>query len=317
MLKFISRRVLTMVISLLGATIVIFGLAHAKDDPINVFIRAEGYAIGPEQIAALREKWGLDRPIHLQYLTWLGNILRGDLGRSVGSNRLVTDILRDRWPATMQLAVAAWVIGSFVGIPLGILSAMRRASLLDYLLRALALSGQSVPAFWIGIVGIWVFAVHMKWLPVPTYYGRVDSGFFVQIQYFILPVMVLAFGPIAGYLRITRSAMLEVMDSEYVKLARAKGLGYRRVVTKHAFRNALIQPITVSALLLAGFMDGAVLVENVFVWPGVGQIAVAAVDDNDFTLLTGIVFLFTILYLAMSFVADILYVVIDPRIRLN
>ena len=317
MLRFISRRVVTMIISLLGATMVVFGLAHAKDDPINVFIRAEGYAIGPEQIEALRAKWGLDRPIHLQYLTWLGNILRGDLGRSVGSNRLVTDILFDRWPATMQLAVAAWVIGTFVGIPLGILSAMRRASVLDYILRGLALSGQSVPAFWIGIVGIWVFAVSLGWLPVPTYYGRADASFLGQFQFFILPVLVLAFGPIAGFLRITRSSMLEVMDSEYIKLARAKGLSFNRVITKHAFRNALIQPLTVSTLLLAGFMDGAVLVENVFVWPGVGQIAVSAVDDNDFTLLTGIVFLFTILYLAMSFVSDILYVVIDPRIRLD
>ena len=317
MIRFLLRRIGTMVISLIGATIVVFGLAHAKDDPINVFIRAEGYAIGPEQIAALRAKWGLDRPIVLQYLTWLGNIARADLGRSVGSNRKVTDILWERWPATMQLAVGAWIVGTFVGIPLGILSAMRRASILDYFLRAFALSGQSVPAFWVGIVGIWVFAVYLGWLPVPTFYGRTDASFFGQFQYFVMPVLVLSWGPIAGYLRITRSAMLEVLDSEYIKLARAKGMGYPRVVAKHAFRNALIQPLTVSALLLAGFMDGAVLVENVFVWPGVGQIAVAAVNDNDFTLLTGIVFLFTILYLAMSFVADLLYVVIDPRIRLE
>ncbi len=317
MLRFISRRIATIVISLIGATIVVFGLAHAKDDPINVFIRAEGYAIGPEQIVALREKWGLDRPIVLQYLTWLSNIARGDLGRSVGSNRKVTDVLRERWPATMQLAIGAWIVGTFVGIPLGMLSAMRRASFLDYVLRGFALSGQSVPGFWAGIVGIWIFAVWLGWLPVPTYYGRVDASFWGQFSYFVLPVAVLAWGPVAGYLRITRSAMLEVMDSEYVKLARAKGLSYRRVITKHAFRNALIQPLTVSALLLAGFMDGAVLVENVFVWPGVGQIAVAAVNDNDFTLLTGIVFLFTVLYLAMSFVTDLLYVVIDPRIRVD
>lgn len=317
MIRFISRRVVTMIVSLLGATVVVFGLAHAKDDPINVFIRAEGYAIGPEQIEALREKWGLDRPIVLQYLTWLSNILRADLGRSVSSNREVTDILFERWPATMQLAVAAWIIGTFVGVPLGILSAITRASILDYLLRAFALSGQSLPAFWVGIVGIWIFAVSLGWLPVPTYYGRTGASFWGQFSYFVLPVLVLAWGPVAGYLRITRSSMLEVLDSEYVKLARAKGVGYGTVVAKHAFRNALIQPLTVSALLLAGFMDGAVLVENVFVWPGVGQIAVAAVNDNDFTLLTGIVFLFTILYLAMSFVSDMLYVVIDPRIRLS
>ena len=166
-----------MVISLIGATIVVFGLAHAKDDPINVFIRAEGYAIGPEQIAALRAKWGLDKPIVLQYLTWLGNIARADLGRSVGTNRKVTVILRERWPATMQLAVGAWIVGTFVGIPLGILSAMWRASLLDYFLRAFALSGQSVPAFWAGIVSIWIFAVYLGWLPVPTFYGRTDAGF--------------------------------------------------------------------------------------------------------------------------------------------
>ena len=311
--SFLIRRLLFGVLSLIGATMVVFGLAHAKEDPINLFINADGYFIAPETLEALRVKWGLDKPLVVQYFTWLGNVVRGDLGNSVQTQRPVAKIMRERWGATIQLALVAWAFGTFVGIPLGVLSALKRGTILDFLTRGLALFGQSLPAFWIGLVGIWIFAVWLEWLPV---FGRgTEKPWTEQWKHFVLPTLVLGWGPMTGYLRITRSAMLEVLDSEFVKLARAKGVANNWVIWKHAFRNALIQPLTIATLLLAGFMDGAILVETIFAWPGVGRISVEAVNQNDFTIIMGTVFLFTILYLVMSFVADLMYTLVDPRIR--
>jgi len=312
MRNFLVRRLLFAVLSLIIASMAVFGLAHAKEDPINLFIQP-GYFISPDTLEALRSKWGLDKPLVMQYLTWAGNMLRGDLGDSVQQQRPVVTIVGEKWVATAQLAGIAWIFGTITGVPLGIISALRRGSLLDYSARGLALAGQSLPAFWIGLVGIWIFAVYLGWLPV---FGKgANLPFFEQAKHYILPVLVLGWGPMAGYMRITRSAMLEVLDSEYIKLARAKGVSNRMVVWKHALRNALIQPLTIAALLLAGFMDGAVLVEVIFAWPGVGRVAVEAVNQNDFMMITGTVFLFTFLYLFMSLAADLMYAVVDPRIR--
>ncbi len=313
MAGYLTKRLFFAFLSLIGATILVFSLAHAKEDPINLFIQADSGFIAPETIEALREKWGLDRPLVVQYFSWLGNVLQGDFGRSVQTQRPVFKTLTERWGATIQLALAAWIFGTFTGIPLGILSALKRGTIWDYLARGLALFGQSLPPFWIGLVGIWIFGVWLEWLPI---FGRGQGEPFIeQAKHYILPTLVLGWAPMAGYLRITRSAMLEVMDSEYIKLARAKGVSSRMVVWKHAFRNALIQPLTIAALLLAGFMDGAVLVEIIFAWPGIGRISVEAVNQNDFTIITGTVFLFTLLYVGMSFVADVLYTIVDPRIR--
>ena len=314
MKNFLARRLIFSILSLFFASMAVFGLAHAKEDPINLFIQP-GYFVSPETLEALKAKWGLDKPLVLQYLTWAGNMLRGDLGDSVQQQRPVTKIIGEKWGATFQLAIIAWIFGTVTGIPLGIVSALQRGKIVDYLARGIALFGQTLPAFWIGLVGIWIFAVYLGWLPV---FGRGEGlPFFEQAKHYVLPTIVLGWGPMAGYMRITRSAMLEVLDSEYVKLARAKGVSGRSVVWKHAFRNALIQPLTIATLLLAGFMDGAVLVEVIFAWPGVGRVAVEAVNQNDFMLITGTVFIFTFLYLIMSLVADLLYTVADPRIRLS
>jgi len=290
----------------------VFGLAHAKEDPINLFIQP-GYFISPETLGALKAKWGLDQPLALQYLTWAGNMLRGDLGDSVQQSRPVTRILGEKWGATAKLALVAWIFGTVTGVPFGIISALKRGSATDYFVRGFALFGQSLPAFWVGLVGIWIFAVYLGWLPV--FGSGAGLPFFEQVKYYVLPVLVLGWGPMAGYMRITRSAMLEVLDSEYIVLARAKGVSNSVVVWKHALRNALIQPLTIATLLLAGFLDGAVLVEVIFAWPGVGRVAVEAVNQNDFMLITGTVFLFTFLFLFMSLVADLLYTIVDPRIR--
>jgi peptide/nickel transport system permease protein len=314
MKNFLVRRLIFSILSLIIASMAVFGLAHAKEDPINLFIQP-GYFVSPETLEALRAKWGLDKPLVLQYLSWAGNMLRGDLGDSVQQQRPVTTIVGEKWGATFQLAAIAWIFGTITGIPLGIISALQRGKLVDYLARGIALFGQTLPAFWIGLVGIWIFSVYLGWLPV---FGRGEGlPFFEQAKHYVLPTLVLGWGPMAGYMRITRSAMLEVLDSEYIKLARAKGVSNTGVVWKHAFRNALIQPLTIATLLLAGFMDGAVLVEVIFAWPGVGRVAVEAVNQNDFMLITGTVFMFTFLYLVMSLIADLLYTVADPRIRLT
>jgi len=313
MRNFLLRRLVFVLLSVFGATIVVFSLAQAREDPVNLFIKADGYPISPEQIESIKAKWGLDKPLIVQYFVWLGNIGRLDLGRSLMSNRPVIDIMKERYAATIQLALAAWIFGTFTGIPLGVLSALKRGTAWDYFARAIALFGQSLPPFWIGMVGILIFAVMLGWLPAAT--KGTGQSLPMQLKHFVLPTLVLGWAPMAGYLRITRSAMLEVLDSEFVKLARAKGVGSNWVIWKHAFRNALIQPLTIAALLLAGYMDGATLVELTFAWPGVGRIAVDAANENDFMVLTGAVLMFTLMYVCMSFAADVMYAVVDPRIR--
>ncbi len=313
MQRFLVRRFFFGIFAMVGATIIVFGLAHAKEDPVNVLFRPEGYGVTKEQIEAYKKRWGLDKPLIVQYFVWLRNVLTGDLGRSIQDTRPVTDILRSRMGATFQLAIAAWVFGTALGVPLGVLSAVKRGTLWDYIGRGFALFGQALPPFWVGIMGILIFSVWLGLLPTST--RGVNEPIPTQVRHFILPTIVLGWLPAATYLRLTRSAMLEVLDSEYIKLARAKGVTSWKVIWKHAFRNALIQPLTVAALLLAGFLEGAVLVENVFAWPGIGRVAVDAVSQSDFPVLSGAVLLFALIYVVMNLVADLTYAYIDPRIR--
>lgn len=313
MRRYLIRRALLSALSLLAATIMVFSLAHAKEDPVNMFFKADSYGMTQEQLEYQKKKLGLDRPLIVQYALWVSRIVRGDLGKSLEGNRPVTEIVMQKAGATIQLALTAWIFGIVIGIPLGILSAVKRETIWDYAGRGIALFGQALPAFWVGIVSILVFSVMLGLLPTST--KGEGEPFFTQIRHFILPTFVLGWGPAAVYLRVTRSAMLDVLDSEYITLARAKGVASRKVIWKHAFRNAIIQPITVAALVLAGFLDGAVLVENVFAWPGLGRRSVQAVSQNDFPVLTGIVFIFTAVYLVVNLIVDAMHALMDPRIR--
>ena len=314
MQRFLIRRFAFILLSAFAVTILVFTLSRTMGDPLLLYAK-EGYGRTPEQMEALMQYLGLDRPLIVQYFMWLGNALKGDLGNSLVDRRPVTRLLLERAPATIQLAIAGWVLATIVGIPLGVLSAVKRASVWDYVGRTFALFGQATPAFWFGIVAILIFAVVLGWLPTST--RPTDVPLTTQIKHFVLPTVVLAWGPAAGYLRLTRSAMLEVLDSEYIKLARAKGVGGTAVVWKHAFKNALIAPVTVSVLLLAGYLNGAAVVEIIFAWPGLGRLALTALYNNDFPLLTGSVLLITLLYLAAYFISDVIYVILDPRIRYN
>ena len=309
MVRFIVRRLAYTVVALLGATLLVFMLSRTLGDPLTLYAQGGGYGLTPEMYERLRKELHLDKHPIVQYGYWLRDVGRGRLGESLLGRQPVSKLLRERTPNTLKLGLAAWVFSIVVGVPLGVLSAVRRASGWDYLGRGFALLGQAAPPFWVGIMGILVFAVHLRWLPV----GTMGEG--LAVRHFIMPTVTLGWLAAASYLRLTRSAMLEVLDSEYVKFARAKGVGRWVVVWKHAFRNALIPPLTLSALVLAGFITGTVVVETVFSWPGLGRLAVEAVWNNDFPVMTGCVLLFTAMYLGVNLLTDIAYAYIDPRIR--
>jgi len=313
MRKFLLRRLVFSLLTLVGITIVVFTLSRMGPDPLLLYIPEEGYGPSAESIELIREKWGLNEPLLVQYFVWTSSMFKGDFGMSMRAGQPVTTMIWRRAPATLQLGLAAWLVSTLVGVSLGMLSASKRASVWDYIGRGLALIGQATPSFWLAILAIYVFAVYLEWLPVA---GRgMDEGLWSRLKHMILPVTVLSLDPLASYLRLTRSSMLEILDSEYIKLARAKGVGRWGIIFKHALRNALIQPLTVSALVLASFITGVLFVEQVFAWPGLGRLAVTATWNNDFQLLSGAVLLFGVIYVVLNFTADMLYAFIDPRIR--
>ena len=309
--RFILRRIFYMFVALIAATLFVFLLGRAQGDPRNLLIQEGGYGVTQETWDLIGKRLHLDKPLVVQYLIWLGRVVTGDLGESVGDRIPVERQLRERILPTISLAAPAWVLAIIIGTPLGVLSSLRRGSFSDYLARGFALVGQAAPQFWLALMGILVFAVYLRWVPVAT----PGEGF--AFRNYILPVTVLGLGPTAAYLRLTRSAMLNVLDSEYIKLARAKGVRQNSVVWKHAFRNAVIPSLTLSTLALAGLITGSIVIETVFAWPGIGRLAFEAVSNGDFPVVTGTVLFFTLFYLVLNFITDVMYVVIDPRIKLD
>jgi peptide/nickel transport system permease protein len=278
-------------------------------DPRYLYAQQGGYGITEEQWAALGKELHLDKPLIVQYFYWFKDVARGNLGRSLVDRKPVAEYLAQRYPNTIRLGLVAWVFATVVGIPLGILSAIKRGAWGDYVGRGTALLGQAVPVFWLGIMGILIMSVKFRLLPA----GTMGDGF--SPKNYVMPAFVLGILPLAGYCRLTRSAMLEVLDSEYVKYARAKGVRETLVVWKHAFRNALIAPLTFSAMQIAWLVSGAVVTETVFTWPGVGRLAVEAVWVNNFPMICGVVLTISATVVIMNFLADIAYAYVDPRIR--
>jgi peptide/nickel transport system permease protein len=312
MANFLARRFLSSLISVIGATIAIFVLIQFHSDPRELFIPDSGFGITQEQWENLGERMGLNDPLWKQYVNWIGNVLRGDLGVSLARDRAVTDLIAGKIGATVQLAVGGWIFAIALGIPMGVLAAVKRGTFWDYFGRMVAIVGQAAPPFVTALVAIWIFAVWLDWLPAG---GR--SPEFNWKEY-LLPCMALGWGAAASLMRLTRSSMLEVMDSEYIRLARAKGVGWNFVIYKHALRNALIAPVTSALLVFSSWLNGALVVEIVFSWPGIGYDALfRAVNDNDFPLLLGTVFIFILIYLVFATLADIAYTLIDPRVRLG
>ena len=307
--RFVIRRILYVFVALVAATLFVFLLGRAQGDPRNLLLQEGGYGVTQETWDLVGERLNLDKPLVIQYLIWLGRVLTGDLGESVGDRIPVADQLAVRVLPTISMAAPAWILAIIIGTLLGIVSAIKRGSVVDYLARGFALIGQAAPQFWLALMGILVFAVLLRWVPVAT----PGEGF--AFRNYILPVTVLGLGPTAAYLRLTRSAMLNVLDAEYIKLARAKGVGSNTVIWKHAFRNAVIPSLTLSTLVLAGLITGSIVIESVFAWPGIGRMAFEAVSNGDFPLVTGTVLFFTLFYLVLNFITDLLYVIIDPRIK--
>ncbi len=309
MQKFLSLRLVYAFIAVLGATLIIFVLSRLSGDPLDLFLDEYGGALAEETRARLRAELGLDRNVGIQYLIWVSRYARGQFGDSLIHQRPVITVVRERFWASIQLGVVAWIFGTLLGVPLGVLSAVYRGRPLDYFARGLALIGQAAPVFWIGIMAILLFSGVLEWLPA----GTRGDGF--SIKHYILPALTLGWLPAAAYLRLTRSAVLDVLESEYVKFARAKGVDSSEVIWKHTFRNALIPPLTLSGLIFVGFINGTTVIETVFSWPGLGRVAVQAVQGNDFPLISAITFLTMVLYVIVVLSMDVLYAFLDPRIR--
>ena len=303
MQRFILARVFQAVLTLLLLSLAVFLSVKLSGDPA-------AYMLGPEQgrieYEMIQKKLGLDRPIVVQYWDFLTDIVRLDFGKSHFLERPARDVLFERFPATLQLAGAAFVLAIVVGVPLGILSAVKRDTPFDTFGKLFATLGIATPNFWIAIMLIMLFGAILGWLPT---YGR--GG----IDHFILPAFVLGWSAMAGMVRLGRSSMLEVLDSEYVKFARIKGLGERLVIWKHAFKNAIIPLLTFSGLTLAGLLNGSVAVEVVFAWPGVGRLLLQGIRTGDFPIVQAAVMASALLYILTALAVDILYAYVNPRIR--
>jgi len=312
--RFLIRRLLLAIPILLLVSIISFLLIHLiPGDPALVILGPEA---PPESVAALRQRLGLDRPLPIQYAVWLGNVVQGDLGRSLVNNTPVARILMDRLPATVQLTTGAFLVAVLVAVPVGVISAVRRGSLLDYLGTLFALTGLSVPNFWLGILLILYFSVRLGWLPAGGYVPIwEDPGRSLLLM--LLPVLATGLRESAVVTRQVRSSMLEVMHADFVRTARAKGLNERIVIYRHALKNALIPVITVSGLQVAGLLGGLIITETIFAIPGFGRVILDAILTRDFVTLQGAVLVAAVAVVVINLVVDILYALVDPRIRLD
>lgn len=310
MSSYVLHRLFLLLPVWLGITLLAFGLGRlAPGDPARLI--AQQLADGPPtsaQVEQVRREFGLDDPLPVQYGRWVGNLLRGDLGQSFKSGAPVLRELSSRFPATLQLAVAGLLVSLAISLPLGILAAVRRGSSVDHLSRVAALAGASLPSFWLGFLLIIVFAVVLRLLPVA---GR------GSLQHLILPGLTLGFGMAAPLTRLTRSSMLDVLGDEYIQTARAKGLAERTVILRHAFRNALIPVVTVAGMSFGHLLGGAVIVETVFAWPGIGKFVIDSILARDYPLLQGYVLFMGTLFVLINLAVDMVYVWLDPRVRMS
>jgi ABC-type dipeptide/oligopeptide/nickel transport system permease component len=288
-------------------------MAHwAPGDPVMAQMGLNPRGLEPQTLDRLREELGLNDPLPVQYAHYLGRLLRGDLGRSLTTRAPVSREILARLPATLELSLAAFALVLLVAIPLGVVSATHRGSLVDHLSRTGALFGVSMPAFWLGLVLVLLFSLKLGWLPTS---GRGDGTPWGHLKALILPAATLAVGMVGLVLRTMRSSLLEVLSQDYVRTAHAKGLAPRHVLTRHCLRNALLPVITVMAMQWAGLLGGAVVVETVFGWPGIGRLAVNAVWRRDYPVIVGTALLLSVVVLLINLAVDILYVAANPRIR--
>lgn len=332
MTSYVIRRILSLIPTLLGVSIIVFMfLRMIPGDPA---LALAGEHATEANVERIREEFGLNKPLYEQYLTYMGKVLQGDLGRSILSRRPIMDEIRGRFPATIELSLCALTVALIVGVPAGIISATRRNSIFDNMAMVGSLLGISMPIFWLGLMLNWFFAVRLGWLPSVT---RLDSGIELQritnllivdsiitgnpeallnaIKHLILPAIALGTIPMAIIARMTRSAMLEVLEQDYMRTARAKGLVERVVIMRHALKNALLPVITIIGLQVGVLLSGAVLTETIFAWPGIGRWLYLSILARDYPIVQGMALFITVLFLVINLLVDLSYAVVDPRIR--
>ncbi len=312
--RYVARRLIQTIPLLIGISIIIFLVIQAAPGgPETVFL-GTGRFVDPEIIEQYRVRLGLDQPIHIQYLRWIGAAVRGDLGYSYTAARPVSALIWERLPATLELMIAGFVLAAIVALPLGVYSAIRRYSIIDLLGTSLSFLGVAMPVFWFGLILQLLFAVQLGWLPTS---GRITVGngdWVDQLQHLVLPAVVLSLRYIAGWSRYMRTSFLSVVHADYVRTARAKGLSEGRITLLHALKNAAIPVVSIMALDLAGLFSGAVITETIFAWPGIGRLFIQAMFDRDYPLLMGILMMGSLMVVIFNLVADIVYGLLDPRI---
>jgi peptide/nickel transport system permease protein len=332
--RYIAKRLLNLIPVLLGITLLVFAFLHLiPGDPAVTML---GDRATPDRVAALRERLGLNQPLPLQYLTFLWNLVRLDFGTSIISGVPIAQEIRVRWPATFELSLAAMSIASIVGIPAGVLAAVRKNSAVDNLTMSGSLLGVSMPVYWLGLLLIYLFAVNMSWLP-PSGRLSIDTGFSFKpitgfyvldallqldfkalkdvLAHLILPAVTLGTIPLAIVARITRSAMLEVLSQDYIRTARAKGLLERWVIFKHALKNALLPVVTIVGLQFGTLLGGAILTETIFSWPGIGSWIYEGILNRDYPVVQGGVVFVAVAFVLINLLVDLSYAFLDPRIQ--
>src|SRR5690554_2773529 len=307
MIQFIIKRVLMIIPVLLGVSVIVFGIIElTPGDPVTLML---GERAPESQVIALRERLGLNDPAPQRFVNWLGGVVTGDWGRSIRSNRLVTDEIAARIGPTFELAALATLIAVVIGIPIGVISATRPNSVADNVFTFASFLGLAMPVFWQALMLMLLFSYVLEWFPAT---GRGGSW-----RYYVLPAVTLGTSAIASITRMTRSTLIESLNQDYVRTARAKGVVDNRVIYMHALRNAMIPIVTVIGLQFGGLLAGAVITETIFAWPGIGRLAVESIRSKDFPVVQGVILVFAMTYAVVNLLVDILYAYLDPRLRVR
>ena len=305
MKRYIFTRLASLILVLLGATVIVFSILHlTPGDPVTLILGSD--RVSPERVQELREELGLDRPLFIQYFLWLSGALRGDLGKSIAQKVSVSELIIERLPNTLKLAISAWLLAIIIGIPIGLFSAVKQYTAADHILMGLALFWFSVPAFWLGLMLMLFFGLKLGWFPISGHGG---------FKSLVLPVLTLGLPAVGMLARLTRSEVLEVYREDYIITARAKGLTEFIVMNKHALRNAVAPVIVYLFLRIPWFIGGAVVVETIFAWPGIGRLMYKAILTKDFPIVQGVIFIISIMTVLSNLIGDIVTGILDPRIR--
>jgi peptide/nickel transport system permease protein len=313
---YIIRRIIQMLLVLLIVTIIVFLLVRLlPGDPILMYLTQQDIEeITPEQVAIIKHDLGIDRPLFVQYFEWLGGVLTGDFGTSIIHRGAVIDDIKKRLPITLHLGALAFIISIIIGIPMGVITAVRRGTWMDNLLTSLGNIGVTIPIFWLGILLIYAFGLKLEWLPIYGYPSPFEDPW-GNLQHIVMPVFCLSVPAIASAVRLTRSSMLEVLRQDYIRTAWSKGLRERGVIVRHALKNGLIPVITLKGMTLASIVGGSVLIETVFSIPGMGRLAVEGLFSQDYTVVQDVMLITGFVVLAANLLIDLSYSWLDPRVR--